>query len=344
MANYSLLPDSKQTGGQFSEFTQLLQQLEKMKDGTGGQLQSQAAPSASAPGQATPNAGVPSNPTLQNQQAPIPLGAPQSKTGSGSFASSQSTPSPMRSTSGGPPISSYNPIESEGLGDGGSPYMTGSEKEYGVSVNTPTNIGGPAAETGPSMSGDYGEIGGILAAVSDTAFQLYDMFSVDQQEELMRAQENLLQQQFDIRENWKAMYNAYMLPDQVATKNYARQQLGKGSKNSDYVELALKGYIEGGAGVLAGSKEWDTVFADIEGDLEAYGEPPDTWKSSFESHMQNDTVPLITRTIVANILSKMGLGESQAGEFGLVLAKYGMAMINASRDMREMGQTGLPNN
>ena len=87
-------------------------------------------------------------------------------------------------------------------------------------------------------------------------------------------------------------------------------------------------------GVFAGDQEWEDVFSDISQGIDEYNEPPDTWKESFQSHYENDQVPILVHSITAQVLNEMGFNEAQSNVLGKELAKWGMAMVNASKDMR----------
>lgn len=333
-------------GDEWSGLAEVLSLMAELKGGgkdVSGKATVTAAPSAAPVGSPTPTAGVQGN----IQTAPVPPGAPPSIKGRGGSFLGDNRFSLGNETAPGLDTSGYTLAGGKGgeYLDTTKPY---SSDNYSLDKTT---TGG--SEGGFSLKGSLtaagaalgGPVGAGIGAIGDTAMALYDAFSLDEQEKAQRAQRHLMEQQFEMRQNFNDAYYRYFLPAQAQSKQYAGQQLGKGSENYDYAVTALKGYIEGSAGVFGGQKDWDEVFQDIGADLGEMGEPDATWLESFQNHLQNDTVPIAQQEMVNQILkgvfAEVGIPYHLTPMISQAIVRWGGAMINASKDMRNASGGGV---
>ena len=348
MANpASLFGNSKSDG--FGGLSEILGLLLEFKDSGGkvsdmkGKTAPAATPSAAPVGQPTATAGV------STQQAPVPLGAPPSvKSKGGSFMggstelSNVSSPMSAQTTGGGYSGGAEGPGASSPAqsGQGGGYTQMGGTTQTTPSTpsSVPPSSGGYQTGSLTEAGAAFGPYGAAIGAVGDVAMTMYDAFSLDEQEKAQRAQRHLMEQQFEMRANFNDAYYRYFLPAQAQSKQYAGQQLGKGSENYDYASTALKGYIEGSAGVFGGQKDWEEVFQDIGADLEGMDDPPEDWMSAFQSHLENDTVPFATQELVNQVLKEAfkmyGIPDNVGADISQAIVRWGGAMIGASKDMR----------
>lgn len=332
--NYTLFGGGGDTVGTL--LAQILQEMNQpVRGGTSTQPKTQAPPSASPIGKPTAQGGMPTQTTgVDISRAPIPKGfrttsvAPSgSPGGSGAMQGGGGTASFMAGQGGGTQT-----------GGGTASFFAGQGPSSDVG-----DLGGLGGGEGEETSPDLTGYGNIISSVGDLVTDTVDMFSMDETEKLQREQRERIEIGNDILRNWKAVYETYMLPEEAATKDYAYQQLGKHSENYEYASTALKGLIEGSAGVYGGVDDYEQMWQDIDNDLAALeSDEPATWLESFQDHYENDTVGALQKEVTNQVLKyafdQMGLNISDGlrGFMAGELAKWGNAMIGATRDQGGM--------
>jgi hypothetical protein len=340
MANKPAGMFGKGGGDEFGGLGEILSLLVELKGGGKEPLKTAgygkiADPSGAPIGEATATAGVQTN----IKQAPIPVGAPPPD--KGSFLSERGVDSSRFS---------LDNASSPGPDTGG----------FSLQTVAPSSTGPTAADQGGGL-GDFGgmgtytmagaaigsvvpgigtAIGAAVGAVADIGMAIAGAAS----EEDTTLADRLNEQTFKIRANFKKAQEDYFLPLQIDAKRYAGEQMGKGSDQYEYATTALKGYIEGTAGVLGGQKEWDDVWQDIGGDLEEVDAPPDTWmefyNQNYEEYKPNTVLEETVGGILAATFGTGGLPDVVIKRFASELTRMGSAMLGASRDMRQQGGGG----
>ena len=327
MANPASLFGNPKSDG-FGGLSEILGLLLEFKDSGGkvsemkGKTAPAAAPSAAPVGQPTATAGV------DIQKAPKPPGAPEasgvdeSRFSLGDNVSLKTAPTGggTQPTGGGPQT---NPTGSPDSGGGIMDAIGGGG--FGTFTTAGAAIGGPWG-AGIGAAADIGLAIADVASKEDTTWA-----------------DRLNEQAFKIRQTFKVGYEDYFLPMQIDAKQYAAGQMGKNTPDYEYARTALKGYIEGYSGVMGGQKEWDDVWNDIGGDLEALEAPNETWMDFYEDNYENAQPNVVVQEMVYTVMSEV-LGDTWLSQLGLSptfwknvageIAKMGGAMIGASKDMR----------
>jgi hypothetical protein len=125
---------------------------------------------------------------------------------------------------------------------------------------------------------------------------------MDEEERLVRAQRNLLEQQFEFRENWIDINEKFYEPMKIGTMLNAYNKQFQNSEMFEYTSDLLKGYIEGTGDIWGGDADWDAAFQGL--DDQTKGDPND-WLGNLEDAYKGADINPLFVGIGTQLLTSM---------------------------------------